>query len=110
MLKNFYTGIVEPQFQYCCSVWGCTGSTENNQLQKLHHSAARPLTNSNFGTPSRLLIDMLRDKPSEQLITDESKIVVFQSLQYLAQQYLCDLFMRNANSSLYVLFNTATDL
>ena len=27
-LKTLYTGIVEPNFGYCCSVWGCCGSTE----------------------------------------------------------------------------------
>ena len=32
-LKTLYTGIVEPHFRYCCSVWGCAGSTEINQLQ-----------------------------------------------------------------------------
>ena len=32
-LKTLYTGIVEPHFRYCCSVWVCAGSTEINQLQ-----------------------------------------------------------------------------
>ena len=40
-LKTLYTGIVEPHFRYCCSVWGCTGSTEINQSQKLLHRAVR---------------------------------------------------------------------
>ena len=31
-LKTLYTGIVEPHFRYCCSVWGCAGSTDINQL------------------------------------------------------------------------------
>ena len=44
-LKTLYTGIVEPHFRYCCSVWGCTGSTEINQFQKLQHRAARILIN-----------------------------------------------------------------
>ena len=30
-LENLYTGIVEPHFRYCCSVWGCCGSREINQ-------------------------------------------------------------------------------
>ena len=33
-LQTLYTGIVEPHFRYCCSVWGCAGSTEINQLKK----------------------------------------------------------------------------
>ena len=27
-LVTLYTGIVEPHLRYCCSVWGCAGSTE----------------------------------------------------------------------------------
>ena len=33
-LMTLYTGIVEPHFRHRCSVWGCAGSTELNQLQK----------------------------------------------------------------------------
>ena len=29
-LKTLYTAIVEPHLRYCCSVWGCAGSTELN--------------------------------------------------------------------------------
>ena len=50
-LENLYTGIVEPHFRYCCSVWGCCGSREINQLQKLQNRAARIVTNSSFDTP-----------------------------------------------------------
>ena len=52
-LKTLYTGIVEPHFRYCCSVWGCAGSSEINQLQKLQKRAARIITNSSFDAPSR---------------------------------------------------------
>ena len=31
-LRTMYTGIVEPHLRYCCSVWGCCGVTEINQL------------------------------------------------------------------------------
>ena len=68
-LKTLYTSIVQPHFRYCCSVWGCAGSTETNQLQKLQHRAARVLINSSFGTPSRLLIDMLGFETIKQLLT-----------------------------------------
>ena len=52
-LKTLYTGIVEPHFRYCCSVWGCAGSTELNQLQKLQNRAARIIANSSFDTPKQ---------------------------------------------------------
>ena len=40
-LQTVYTGIVEPYFRYCCSVWGCAALTEINQWQKLQNRAAR---------------------------------------------------------------------
>ena len=47
-LKTLYIGIVEPHFRYCCSVWGCAGSTHISQLQKLQNRAARIITNSSL--------------------------------------------------------------
>ena len=67
-LKTLYTGIVEPHFRHCCSAWGCAGSTELNQLQKLQNRAARIITNSSFDTPSRPLIDQLGWKTIEELV------------------------------------------
>ena len=58
-LTSLYTSIVKPQFRYCCLVWGCAGTTEINQLQKLQNRAARIVTNSSFDTPSNKLIEKL---------------------------------------------------
>ena len=109
-LKTLYTGIVEPHFRYCCSVWGCAGSTDINQLQKLQNLAARIITNSSFDTPSRPLITELGWKTVEELIGNESKTMVFKSLNDLAPQYLCKLFIRNSACSSRSLRNTETDL
>ena len=43
-LKTLYTGICEPQFRCCCSFWGCTASTNINQLQGLRNRASRMIT------------------------------------------------------------------
>ena len=98
-LENLYTGIVEPHFRFCCSVWGCCGSREINQLQKLQNRAARIVTNSSFDTPSRPLIERLGWRTIEQLISIESKTVVFKSLNELAPQDLSSLFERNSQCS-----------
>ena len=108
--QTLYTGIVEPHFRYCCSVWGCAGSSEINQLQKLQKRAARIITNSSFDAPSRPLIEKLGWKTDDQLISSESKTMVFKSLNELAPQYLCDLFTRKSLYSSYSLRNTGTDL
>ena len=71
-LQALYTGIVEPHFRYCCSVWGCAGLTEINQLQKLQNRAARIIANSSFDAPSRPLIWGLGWKTVEELAAGES--------------------------------------
>ena len=67
-LTSLYTSIVEPHFRYCCSVWGCAGTTEINRLQKLQNRAARIVTNSSFNTPSNQLIETLGWKTINELI------------------------------------------
>ena len=109
-LKTLYTGIVEPHFRYCCSVWGCAGSTYIDQLQKLQNRAARIITNSSFDASSRPLIAKLGWQTIEELISNESKTMVFKSLNDLAPQYLCNLFTKNSACSSRNLRNTETDL
>ena len=109
-LKTLYTGIVEPHFRYCWSIWGCSGSTDINQLQKLQNRAARIITNSNFDTPSRPLIAELGWKTIEELTGNETKTMVFKSLNDLAPQYLCNLFTDNSACSSRSLRKTETDL
>ena len=67
-LTSLYTSIVEPHFRYCCSVWGCAGTTEINWLQKLQNRAARIVTNSSFDTPSNKLIEKLGWETINELI------------------------------------------
>ena len=109
-LKTLYTGIVEPHFRYCCSVWGCAGPTEINQLQKLQNRAARIITNSSYDTPGRPLIERLGWKTIQELIKIDSGTMVFKSLNGLAPQYLSSLFTRNSACSSRILRNTNTDL
>ena len=62
VVKSLYTSIVEPHFQYCCSVWGCCNSTDILQLQRLRNRAARIVTNSHFDAPRKPLIQSLGGK------------------------------------------------
>ena len=82
-LQTLYKGIVGPHFRYCCSVWGCASLTEINQLQKLQNSAARIIKSSSFDAPGRPLIERMGSKTIDELITFESKAMVFKSLNQL---------------------------
>ena len=101
---------MEPHFRYCCSVWGCAGSTEINQLQKLQKRAARIVTNSSYDAPSKPLIEELGWKTIQELIQNESETMVFKSLNGLASQYMCNLFTKNSECSSHSLGNTELDL
>ena len=109
-LQTLYTGILEPHFRYCCSVSGCTTITEINQLQKLQNRAAKIITNSSFDAPGGHLIKEMGWKTIDEVITCESKTMVFKSLNQLPPEYLCGLFTRNSLCSSYSLRNTGTDL
>ena len=109
-LKNLYSSIVEPCFQYCCSIWGTCGVTEKNRLQKFQNRAARIVTNSKFDDSNRPLIERLRWKTIDELIAEESKTIVYKYLHGLAPQYLCHLFTRNSVGEARTLRNTSTGL
>ena len=58
-VKTLYTSIVEPHFQYCCSVWGCCSAAEIQHLQKLQNRAARIVTNSRFDAAIKPMLENL---------------------------------------------------
>ena len=95
-LRSLYLGIVEPHFCYCCSLWGCSGSNALLQLQKLQNRAARILANSAFDAPSSPSIRSLEWITIADLISFESKLLVFKSLNNQASQYICSVFERNS--------------
>ena len=63
-------------------------------LQKLQNKAARIIANSPFDASAAPLLQRL-DRPSVQkLINNEAGSMVYKSLNFLAPQYLSDLFVR----------------
>ena len=76
-LRPLYFSIVEPHFHYYHSVWGCSGSNTLLQLQKLQNRAARILKNSAFDIPSSQIIRNLGRMKTADLISFESKHLVF---------------------------------
>ena len=107
-LRTMYTGIVEPHFRYCCSVWGSCGVIEINQLQKLQNRAARIV--SSFDTPGQPLIKRLGWKTTDELVASESYVMFFISLHELAPQCMCDLFTKTSQLTSRNLRNTSTVL
>ena len=79
-----YTSIVELHFHYCCSVWGCCGATTINRLEKLQSRATRILTERSFNAHSGPLIKSLGWKTIRELADEESKLIVYKSINGLA--------------------------
>ena len=95
-LKTLYTSVTDPNFCYCCSVWGMCGATKVQQLQKLQNCAIRIITGSSYDTPSKPLLETLSWKTMKEMIQFESQIMVFKSINGLAPQYLIDLFVQKS--------------
>ena len=69
-----YEGIVEPNFNYCCSGWGSCGTTKLKKIQKLQNRAARIVTNSPFDSSATSLIQDLGWPTIEELIHHEQRL------------------------------------
>ena len=109
-LSKMYSGIVEPHFRFCCSVWGCCGVTKLQTLQKLQNRAARIVTKSNFDTPSIGLIQSLKWPTVSDIIRGETATTVYKSLNGLVPEYLSSLFKKRSTRNVRELRNTETDL
>ena len=92
-LNSMYKGIVEPYFNYCCSVWGSCGTTRLNELQNLQNLAARILTDRDFDTPAAPLIQDLGWPTIKQLIHRETSTMTYKCLNQLAPAYLGGFFL-----------------
>ena len=71
---------------------------------------AEIVTNSSFGAPSRPLIESLGWKTVRELVDQDSRLMVYKSINGLAPQYMSDLFTTNSACSSRNLRNTKTDL
>ena len=106
-----------PHFRYCCSVWSRCGTTNINQNRKLQSRAARIVLNRSYDSPSGPLIpEWSYDSPSglgwktiRELVNEESRSMVYKSLNGLAPQYMRNLFTGNSTSNSRRLRNTETD-
>ena len=95
--KKIYDSLIQPHFDYCCTVWDGINNQLTEKLQKLQNSATRVITKSSYEVSSSPLLDALG---WEKLISNQQKhkgIVVFNSLHNLAPVYLHKMFC-NFNS------------
>ena len=87
-LLSVYNSLAQPHFDYCSLVWGNSGETPSNKLQKLQSRAARVITSSSYNADVDSLFHKLSwiDLNSQRQIQKAS--MVFKSLDGLVPKYL----------------------
>ena len=109
-MKGIYHSIVEPHLNYCCSVWGSSGITIIESLQKLQNRAARVTTGSSYDAPSEPLRKDLGWLSVKEMIVKETSTMMYKCLNDLAPKYLSDLFVRLSDFHILELRNTKSNL
>ena len=90
--KKIYDSLVQPHFDYCCTVWDGINNKLTEKLQKLQNRTARVITKSSYEVSSSPLLDALG---WEKLISNRQKhkaSMVFKSLHNLTPVYLHNMF------------------
>ena len=109
-LKDIYRSIVEPHLNYCYSVWGSSGITRIQSLQKLQNRAARIATGSSYDARSEPLLKDLGWLSVKEMIVKETSTMMHKSLNDLAPKYLSELFVRLSDFHILELRNIKISL
>ena len=109
-VQKMYRSLVEPHFRYSCPVWGVTGVSAINKLQKLQNRAARIVTNSAYDASALPIIRKLGWPTINELIESETLKIVYKSVNDLAPKYPAEMLVRLSDSSKRELRNNKTNL
>ncbi len=97
-LQLIFNSLVQPYFNYCCTVWDNCNKTLAEKLKKLQNRAARVvLTFSSYDTNADVLIEKLGWK-------------IYKSLNGLAPDYMHSMFVNRDSVNPYSLRNSENKL
>ena len=105
-LQLIFNSLVQPYFNYCCTVWDNCNKTFAEKLQKLQNRAARVLTFSSYDTNADVLIDKLGWKKLSSQRQFQKAVMVYKSLNGLAPDYMHSMFVNRDSVNPYSLRNT----
>ncbi|XP_028412379.1 uncharacterized protein LOC114535622 [Dendronephthya gigantea] len=109
-LYLIFNSLVQPYFNYCCTVWDNCNKTLADKLQKLQNRAARVLTFSSYDTNADILLDRLGWKKLSSQRQFQKAVMVYKSLNGLAPQYMGSMFVNRDSVNPYSLRNTNSKL
>ncbi len=87
-----YQALIQPHFDYCCSVWDGLGETLSCKIQKLQNRAARVIMRANYDDSTGILLDTLH---WDNLSLRREKLkagLMFKTLKGNMPSYLQDTF------------------
>ena len=87
-----YQALIQPHFDYCCSVWDGLGETLSCEMQKLQNRAARVIMRANYDASAGILLDALH---WDNLSLRRAKLkagLVFKTLKGNVPLYLQNMF------------------
>ncbi len=87
-----YQALIQPHFDYCCSVWDGLGETLSCKIQKLQNRAARVIMRANYDDSAGILLDTLH---WDNLSLRREKLkagLMFKTLKGNMPSYLQDMF------------------
>ena len=92
---QIYTdALIQPHFDYCAPVWDGLSSYLCEKLQKLQNRATRVILQANCEVNSRLLLETLKWDQLSLRRRKQKAMMMFKSLNGLAQVYLHDSFRK----------------
>ena len=59
VVVQVYFVLIQPHFDYCCSVWDGLGETVSTKIQKLQNRVVRVITSLSYDTNSSVLLNAL---------------------------------------------------
>ena len=109
-LQLIFNSLVQPYFNYCCTVWDNCNKNLAEKLQKLQNRAARVLTFSSYDTNADVLIEKLGWKKLSSQRQFQKAVMVYKSLNGLAPDYMHSMFVNRDSVNPYSLRNTENKL
>ena len=90
--QKIYAALIEPQFDYCSTVWDGISKKLSGKLQKLQNRAARVITRSTYETSATVLLDKLGWEQLQTRRKKQKAVTVFKAIHKLTPVYLQNLF------------------
>ena len=103
LLQTIFNSLVQPHFNYCCTVWDKCNKTQATKLQKLQNRASRVLTFSSYDANADPLFKRLGWNELDSQRNFYKAVMMYKSIKGLAPDYMCSMFRHRDTIASYSL-------